>query len=221
MDADTTQQHLALGITEIRENILLHLPVRDLFFLRLVSKEFRDTIQESKKLQEKMYLVLPNTPPELWTVVQRSRWAFKRMDISKWTGGRPQTAPVTLDPILEVIVSKPDCIRRTWWGKRWRNEHVRLKAPAYSVHRESSLLAAYISDPPCQVAVVSVGFRIEWQTSTTRPETQPQSASAVNVRVQCPTGLTLGKSLEGALDGPGEHRYKDQYGTIRSRESAT
>lgn len=206
---------------EITENSLLNLLVQDLFVQQQDSKEVRDIIQGSEKLQKKMFLVLSETEPELWTIVQRnSKWVFKLIDPNKWTGGDPMATPVTLNPLLKVVLSDPEkveCIRRTWWGKRWHNERVCMIASNQAIDRKCGFLASYVSDPPCVKAVVSIEFRIDWPTPTSRPEAHPHSASARDVTVESKTGLTLGMLLNGALEGAGEFRYKDQYGTIRSQ----
>jgi hypothetical protein len=222
MDANTTQQH---GAKEITENSLLNLLVQELFAQQQDSEEVRNIIQGSEKLQKYMFLVLPHTPPERWTVIKRNgRYAFKLVvDDSEVNPDTPLIMPVTLNPMLEVETSRPNgvvrvkCIQRTYWSKRWHNEHVRMVAQNQAIDRNASLLASYISDPPCREVVVSFDFRVDCPRSTTRPELHPHSGSVKNVTVTSQTGLTLGMLLEGALDAPGEFRGKDQYGTIRSQ----
>ncbi|KAF2159787.1 hypothetical protein M409DRAFT_60554 [Zasmidium cellare ATCC 36951] len=51
--------HKALGTVEILEEILTHLPKFQLFRIQKVSMAFRDTIQESPQLQERMMLKAP------------------------------------------------------------------------------------------------------------------------------------------------------------------
>jgi len=215
------QHHRALAIPEIVENILVHLPIKDLFVHQRVCRGFKEVIEASTRIQKKMLRVPPDTPPEPWTVIRRrGKWAFECIDPSEWNGCGPTTIPVTLNPTLNVLCSKPEemfCIRRTRWGKSWRNEHVRLNVRAFSVNQFSSLLATYISDPPCKEAVVRVKFYIVWPRSTTRPEAHPYSASSESKTVHSLTGLTLGNLWENALDGPGEFVVKDQYGTGRSQ----
>jgi hypothetical protein len=222
VDANTTQQPPALGVTKTTENNLLNLSVKDLFARQQVSKEVRDIIQSSARLQNKMFLVSSNTTPEPWTVFQKNgRWAFQIIDTNKWSGSGPLTTPVTLNPLLEVIVAEPKkerCIRRTWFGSRWLNERVCLHAPKGSVDSNSGLLHSYISYPPCREAVVSVSFSIEWLTPSTRPKDRPHSAFSKEVKVQLPTNPTFGNLLEAALNGSGEFHFKDQYGFIRTWE---
>lgn len=121
MDASTTQQHPA---TEMTENSLLDLLVQDLFVQQRDSKEVREIIQGSEKLQKKMFLVLSYTPTEHWAVIQRHRAPsfFKLIDSSKHSGDEPRATPVTLNPLLQVVQvvtsnpAKVTCIQRTFWG---------------------------------------------------------------------------------------------------------
>jgi hypothetical protein len=223
MDANTTQQQPELGMTE---DSLMNLLVQDLFVQQRDSKEARDIIQSSAKLQKKMFLAPPITTPEHWTLIQENRrWFFKLIDPSKYTGDEPLAIPVTLNPLLEVLTTKPDrtdCIRRNYWGTRsgWHNERACMLAQSQSIELNSGLLASYITDPPLREALVHVEFRIDWPTPTTmRPEAHPDSVSARDVKVQSQTGLTLGNLVESALDAPGEFRFKDQYGVIRPQEA--
>jgi hypothetical protein len=225
MDANPTQQHPALGMTE---DSLMNLLVQDLFVQQRDSKEARAVIQGSAKLQQKMFLAPSITTPELWTVIKKnSKWIFKLTDPNKLTGDEPLAVPVTLNPLLSVLTPKPErttCIQRTYWGKiwGWHNERVCMLAQSQSIEPDSGLLASYISDPPLREALVSVEFRIDWPTpASTRPEAHPESVSAKDVKVQSQKGLTLGNLVEGALDASGEMRFKDQYGIIRSQEVAS
>jgi hypothetical protein len=53
---------MALGVTELLENILLVLPISDLLRAQQVSRNFRDTIVQSQCLQEALFL----QPKEVW-----------------------------------------------------------------------------------------------------------------------------------------------------------
>jgi hypothetical protein len=168
MDANTTQQH---GAKEITENSLLKLLPQELFAQQQDSEQVRNIIQGSEKLQKYMFLVLPHAPPEIWTVIQKNGKhgpAFKLVvDDSKGNPDTPLIMPVTLNPLLEVETSRPNgvvrvkCIQRTYWSKRWHNEHVRMVAQNQAIDRNASLLASYISDPSCREVVVSFDFRVD------------------------------------------------------------
>jgi hypothetical protein len=219
MNANTTQQH---GAKKVTETSLLKLLPQELFAQQQDSEQVRNIIQGSAKLQKYMFVVLPHTPPEPWTVIQiYGKSAFKLVvDDNNGNFDTKLITPVTLNPLLEVNTPTPygaKCIQRTYWGKRSHNEHVRMVAQNQAIDRNASLLASYISIPPCRQVVVSFDFRIDCPRSTTRPELHPHSGSVRSVTVTSQTGLTFGMSLEGALNAAGEYREKDQYGTIRPR----
>lgn len=222
MDANNTQQHRA---PEITENSLLKLLVQDLFAQQQDSEEVRNIIQGSEKLQKYMFLVLPHKPPEPWTIIQRyGKWAFKLVvDDNNGNFDTELAMPVTLNPLLRVDTPKPyraKCIQRTYWGKRWHNEHARMVAQNQAIDKNASLLASCISDPPCREVVVSFDFRVDCPRSTTRPELHPHSGSVRNVTVTSQTGLTLGMLLEGALDAPESFGEKTSMGQSGHRECA-
>ena len=218
MDANTTQQSRTLDVTE---DSLMKLLVQDLLVQQRDFKEARDIIQGSAKLQKKMFLAPCITTPEHWTLIQKTRkWFFKPIDPNKYTGDEQLATPVTLNPLLKVLTTRPnrtDCRRRNYWGEKsgWHNERACMLAQSQSIEPNSGLLASYITDPPLREALVHVEFRIDWPTpTTTRPEAHPDSVFARDVKVQSQTGLTLGNLVESALETPGYFRFKDQYGFI-------
>jgi hypothetical protein len=69
VDSPNSACRRALQTTELLENILVHLPVKDLFVHQRVSKRFQATIAESLAIQRKMFLRLSSTPREYWKYV--------------------------------------------------------------------------------------------------------------------------------------------------------
>lgn len=53
---------------ELLEAILLEIPMKQLFTIRRVSKQFRDTVNSSVRLQEEMFLRPRKTDKEFWTL---------------------------------------------------------------------------------------------------------------------------------------------------------
>ena len=224
--------HRALQTTELLENILVHLPIKDLFVHQKVSKRFQATIAESPAIRRKMFLTLSNTPRECWRYVCQHRWDGRRRRLKKlaFEVEDPTTTiprdgqlivPVTLNPILEVFSTSRrqdlSCIRRKYWN-RSHHEHVRLEAPGQSVVGwHSSVLATYISDPPCMVAKVSVTFTIRTPRTTMRPQFRPYSFFSEGIMVQSYTGLKLSDLWDAVLEAPGEYRWKCEYDIIRSK----
>jgi hypothetical protein len=240
MPSDLSQHpaacHRALQTTELLENILVHLPVKDLFVHQKVSKRFQATIAKSPAIRRKMFLRLSNTPREYWKYVCQHRWDGRQRRLAKlaFEVADPTTTiprdeqlvtPVALNPILEVFSTSTrqnlGCIRRKFFN-RSHHEHVRLEAPEQSVvGRHSSLLATFISDPPCKVAKVSMTLTIQTTRTSMRPQYQPHSFSSKMITVQSDTGLKLSDLWDTALDAPGDYRWKSEYGIIRSRPVAS
>jgi hypothetical protein len=199
---DPKASHRALQIPEILEHILVHLHFKDLFVHQRVSKTFQASIAKSPAIRRKMFLTLDkNTPLETWKLRKsdhkrgrgKHRWKFY-----PGTNDEPGiTTPVTLNPMLEL----------TWRGARScaqrkqsdGAEHVQLKGHSYTIDPDSSLLAMYVSDPPCKVLTVSVRFhslllgRLGGYYSK-------------SVELQSETGLNLGDLWDGSMGDSGVFR---------------
>jgi hypothetical protein len=221
--------HRALQTTEVLENILVHLPIRELFLYQNVCEKFRATIAGSPAIRRQMFLALPDTPRESWVLVQganparkdKTKWSFECADAYNDSDGWHEATPVTLNPLLKVFWTTRHALLHTPARKRMNtsgNEHVRVEGLAKDVSSTSSLLATYISDPPCQHAVVSTEFIIKGVPATMTPGLQPQSMKSAMVKVQSETGLKLGDLWDAALDALGQYRWKDEYGIIRAKQ---
>jgi hypothetical protein len=235
VDSPNSACHRALQTTELLENILVRLPVKDLFVHQKVSKRFQATIAESPAIRRKMFLRLSNTPREYWNYVCQYRWDGRRRRLKRlvFEVADPTTiprdeqlvTPVTLNPILGVFSTRRrqdlSCIGRKFFN-RSHHEHVRLEVPEQSVvGRHSSLLATYISDPPCKVVKVSMTFTIQTTRTSMRPQYQPHSFCSRVITVQSDTGLKLSDLWDAVLDAHGDYRWKCEYGIIRSRPVAS
>ncbi|KAK4493804.1 hypothetical protein PRZ48_014989 [Zasmidium cellare] len=62
--------------SELLENILVHLPARKLFTIQRVNQQFKEAIEGSVEIQQKMFLRLGGEPKEEWLV--RSLWGGGR-----------------------------------------------------------------------------------------------------------------------------------------------
>ena len=77
--------HRALDISEILDNILVQLPIKDLFVHQRVSKQFQ-AATKSPACQKKMFLKLSDTARETWRLVPskkkrgkgRNRWRTRK-----------------------------------------------------------------------------------------------------------------------------------------------
>jgi hypothetical protein len=199
---DPKASHRALQIPEILEHILVHLPFKDLFVHQRVSRTFQTSIAKSPAIRRKMFLTLDkNTPPEIWKLRKndhkrgrgKHRWKFY-----PGTNDEPGiTTPVTLNPMLELTW------RGAWSCARWKQsqgaERVQLKGHSYTIDPDSSLIAMYVSDPPCKVLTVRVQFRslLQGRLRGHYPE---------SVELQSETGLKLGDLWDGSMGDSGVFR---------------
>jgi hypothetical protein len=202
---DPKASHRALQIPEILEHILVHLPSKDLFVHQRVSKTFQTSIAKSPAIRRKMFLTLDkNTPPEIWKLRKsdhkrgrgKHRWKFY-----PGTNDEPGiTTPVTLNPMLEITW-------RAWPGARScarrkqsdGAEYVELKGHSYTIDPDSSLLAMYVSDPPCKVLTVNFRFPSLLQGRL-------QGHYSERVELQSETGPKLGDLWDGSMGDSGVFR---------------
>jgi hypothetical protein len=156
------------GTCELLEDILSYLPLKDLFVLQRVSKQWSEVIAGSSVLQEKMFLRLKSTAPkEMWAGTGVSSFVYryylrsggtKKVEPGDPTGFRRINdsstkhtrlyMPITLNPVLQMSYPLQRTLQRLVGGKR---EAVSIRVhPAVLYDEHSSLWNMYISDPPCQ-----------------------------------------------------------------------
>jgi len=200
MEAKTA--HRALQIPEVLEHILVHLPIQDLFVHQRVSRTFQTSIAESPAIRRKMFLELDTkTSRESWKLVKSEKKRGRgrnRLYFYPGTDDEPGIAtPVTLNPVLEVIW--PGVHANTSCAQREESqdaEYVRFKVYDYTISPDSSLLAMYVSDPPCRTLVARIEFFSAFQGRS-------HALFSGGVELQSETGLRLRDLRDGAL-GAGE-----------------
>jgi hypothetical protein len=128
-------------ITELLENILIHLPPREIFEVQRVSRRFRDTTVNSMLLQQKMFLRPRDQPITFWRLL-RTPHLITQKELH-----RHVVTPVTLSPFLKS------------WGYDQVEENGKtvakfpidpLTGQPQPFNMESSILDTYFSDPPCR-----------------------------------------------------------------------
>lgn len=152
-----------LHTNELLEEVILYLPMKTIFGVQRVCKQFKDVIATSPKIQTKMFLRLRNdVPDEKWALerlqkAQRPRLAhlddarFRKVDVK--TKARLSYRPVILNPLLEVV----SLIEGALSANRLYNSVDRREAVTMSFSQshfgtQPSFLKTYISDPPCYTA---------------------------------------------------------------------
>ena len=209
--------HRALDISEILDNILVQLPIKDLFVHQRVSKQFQ-AATKSPACQKKMFLKLSDTARETWRLVPskkkrgkgRNRWSFKCVEPGS-DDDQETTTPVILNPLLEVAWlgahESASCAQRKR-SETPASEQVRVRAVEQSIGTHSSLLNMYISDPPCKVLMVASVF-------IPPVHGRARSLYSMDVMLQSETGLKLGDIWDGALSASGDRLWKDDNGRMQ------
>jgi hypothetical protein len=170
----------AFNTTEILEKILRYLPNRTIFGVQRVCRQWKDTINGSPTIQDKLFIRLRGKTPETWILTNPTSFdQFHSADFdirSVEKNFRVPTAaemklaeekvqvnfervplfmPMTLNPLL------------SWWdvaGQLIEEDPVehaaRHTAGANFTHfaKHGSSRATFISDPPCKEIKVSMHF---------------------------------------------------------------
>lgn len=166
-------QLAVFGTCELLEDILSYLPLKDLFVVQRVSRQWSGVISGSPVLQENMFLRLKSTAPkETWFGVG----ILTISDLTTWTGYHPLSSgryvhvmtgdvigfrrlensstthkklymPTTLNPVLQMSHPLQPTLKRLAFCKQ---EAVSIRVRSSALHEKSSLWDMYISDPPCQ-----------------------------------------------------------------------
>jgi hypothetical protein len=148
---------------ELLEQIILCLPMKTIFGIQRVCRQFRDVIAASPKIQEKMFLRLRNiVPKEAWTletsIATQAPWAeearFRKADEN--TKGR-LWRPAVLNPLFELTpieehLSSADRINSV--TRRTETVEMLLSSSHFGDH--PSFLKTFITDPPCYGASAEI-----------------------------------------------------------------
>jgi hypothetical protein len=135
---------------ELLENILIHLPPREIFKVQRVSRRFRDTSVNSILLRQKMFLRL-RSRPTLWRLPRTLHIVTQKKR------HRHVVTPVVLSPFL-----------KSWgYGQFEEDGQTVVKFPVNPLtgqpqpfSMDSSILNTYFCDPPCRDVQLNLDYRI-------------------------------------------------------------
>jgi hypothetical protein len=152
------------GTCELLEGVLSYLPLKDLFVLQRVSKQWGKVIAASPQLQEKMFLRLQSKiPKETWVIdslgespfdvfmeshasfMLRTRKLEFRLAKTPSSEAKRLYTPITLSPALQILRSCLKTPQRVL-GSR---ERASISVRRAELDEHSSLCEMYLSDPPC------------------------------------------------------------------------
>lgn len=134
--------------TELLEHVISFLPMKKIFTIQSVSKQWRDVIATSPSIHEKMFLRLKTTPKETCDPHEVD-WLNRVLQ----RRGRPVPSTFTLVSLHPELKHDAVCSMRHL-GLTCARHGTRVMAqwgptPIKQCH---SLFDAYISDPPCKNA---------------------------------------------------------------------
>lgn len=200
---------IALGTTELLEHIISFLPMRKIFTVQSVSKQWRNVIANSPSIEEKIFLRIKTTPKETCDprLMGWAYWALQRV-------GRPVPTTFTLVSLNPELRYDAACAMRRY-GLTCVHHGTRVKvrwgpAPIKQCH---SLFDTYISDPPCRRAEVCLTVRFKKEVhgvSDSAPE-YPIKIWVSNITASSECGLTFQDVLRAALNAREGIDCKDDF----------
>lgn len=218
----TTQaaRQAVLETTELLEQIILHLPVKKIFVVQRVCKQFYDTIRASPLLQQRMFLK-PSLKPQMWKIQmgngefleggnlpagvreqelkfvvcteEETKAAIASKDPNSKAWGR-KVFPVKLNPLLvpldDSVHGRESLPKRSLRSRLLRPKIDLGDAP---LNKPQSWRQMLLTDPPLDQA----GCFIYWSVKGSLPRRQMALVERKNADHD---GLILGNIVDAALD---------------------
>ena len=206
-----------MNIAELLENVLVHLPVRDLFVAQRVCAMFRDVIKESVSIQLKLFRRLAAAAPETWAIQQvvpsaskpaarypslfvpTTRAAAESDTVSSSHDGRSEEEIITPAALNQLCTCLTPYKGIEVGGAR-NTDHLRVNVQDFlsllptGLPSSRSWQDTFLTDPPS----ISAQVRIHWTVKAESHESH-LSHGEVNFNVQEPGGITLGAIQRAAL----------------------
>jgi hypothetical protein len=161
MTTDAARQAV-FNTSELLEQIILHLPMKNIFGIQRVCKHFNEVIVTSPEIQIKHLVRLQgDRPKETWvkTTLKGTRNGhqedvrFRKVEANEVAGRRGFYTPAALNPLLEMMPQDSPFRLAKWWSTSpdWC-EAVTMNFSQGHLGSHPSFLKTYITDPPCQKA---------------------------------------------------------------------
>lgn len=197
-DATCTACETAFGTAELIEQILVHLPAKQLFVDQRVCKTFANAIAASPVVQVKMRRRLPDRSQKQTSGLAESSVKDKRPAQPEAPGEaelatKQQPRPI-LSPWLDFVLKVPQCVRH----REPQDARVELRfrhsagGPGYFfTSQDDSYLDTHFCDPPCRTITVWQSYRVDEDRFENRQD------------VHTDRPMTIREVLEKALDQAG------------------
>ena len=188
----------------------MRLPPKQIFAVQRVSRQFRDVVSTSVKVQEKMLLRLASVPIKAWQLHIDDDIAFEdRLTDVSASGRRPEDLEKGNLPRIRVYIlaqlSPVLMVHLRYLGANSaqrlefrRGEYVRFDTAIDSLSSIGSKTwsRVNVSNPPCMSAEVYLVWKI-------KSKGKEQKICSFGRRVEDAKGLTVGSLLSKALDHVG------------------
>ena len=196
-----------LDTSELLEQIILCLPMTNIFVIQRVCQKFKAVIATSPNIQTKLFLRLrADVPEEAWALDTHSgplprhpdNVRFRKVDVnSKGTLYKP----VVLNPLLQrrPLFSRTSSAADRLFRSDSLGETVEMMFPQSHFGSQPSFLKTYITDPPCHTAkaAIAAAYLID-------PKDDPEEDSVYGVisgeEISSDQGLTIGDVIRARGD---------------------
>ena len=198
-----------LGTTELLEHIISFLPMKKIFTVQRVSKQWRDVVTTSPSIEEKMFLRLKTTPKETCDP-RLTGWPYRALQRL----GRPVPPTFTLVSLNPELRHDEVCTMRCC-GLTCARHGTRVMvrwgpAPIKQCH---SLFDTYISDLSCKKADVCLIVRFR-KGPCSAPNSAPEYPIKIwvsGITARSESGLTFQDVLRIALNAKEGIECKDDF----------
>jgi hypothetical protein len=198
-----------LETTELLEHIISFLPMKKIFHIQQVSKQWRNVIATSPSIEEKMFLRLKTTPKETCDP-REVEWLNRVLQRHR----RPVPSTFTLVSLNPELKHDAVCtMRRCGLTCARHGTRVMVQWGPAPIKQCHSLFDTYISDPPCKRVEVSLAVRFNRKSRSVQDSESeyPIKLWLSNITASSDSGLTFQDILRAALNAQGGIECKDDF----------
>jgi len=209
LDDPRSACHKVLETTELLEHIISFLPMKKIFTIQRVSKQWRDVIATSPSIEEKMFLRLKITPKE---TCEPSALGWSTNGLQRVR--RPPPSLLTLVSLNPELRPDPLCKnQRFGLTCAGHGRRVMVQWGPTPIKRCHSLFDTYISDPPCKNAKLNLTVRFKKQVRGVADSDSeyPIKLWVSYITASSDSGLTFQDVLRAGLNARGQTECKDDF----------
>lgn len=196
---------------ELLEAILLEIPMKQLFPIRRVSKQFRDTVNTSIKLQEEMFIRPRKAEKEFWMLRTTQTTGHSLGDwrqshqcefvqaseaVSNVVKGAEPMQPALLNPLIRNLdLSGYESAASRIMARKVERVELDLTA---CLRRPGTWQDMQLTEPPCTDIVVQPRLELNTRPGTYAYATNDESSK----KVSHSSGVTFGHFIQEVMGAP-------------------